>query len=363
MASCSTSSNIKSSFTALTTTNGGSRLVISIPYIAGFTTGQVIRYDVPSSGYTAAKADQAATSEVFGVIESFNSTTSPSLVNVVIYGSVNINSAKLADVGSGGGSGGNDIYFLSGTTAGVLQNLAPTNIDHVIKPVYQIAPHGTYDGIVINYLGYKIGGDIQGSISESEGVGTISFLLGEDSTFEEGVVDASISRQLPISEYPEYYEQFASVYGYIERLGITGGASLSGVAIGNTVTQPNSSTYLGTVSAVSNAEKYIFVKRAPNAELASLNKVINVATSNGNVSFTLYSAVVYATETPIISTTPPFNITLANGSAAPTQTVKVGLKVKPKGVQIFVPDTVTVTNLRATGISLGNVDLATELGI
>lgn len=351
MPSCSTSSNIRSSQISLTTINGGSRLLMSIPYIAGFTTGQVIRYDVPTSGYTAAKADQISTSEVFGVIESYDPPTSPTNVNVVVYGSISLDSNKFADMGSGGGSGGNDIYFLSGTTAGVLQNLAPTNINHIIKPVYQVAPHGSYTGVVVNYLGYKIGGDLQGSLQDTEGVGTIFYLLGENSTFEDGVVDASISRTLPISEYSEFYQQFGTTYGYIEKIQVSGSISTA-VQINNPVTQPGSPSYSGTVSGIDFSNQTLFVRKAPNSALANLSNSLNITTNSGIVNIsTLSSRQIYATLTPIITSNSPFVVTLSTGSEAPTQTVRIGLKVKPKGVSIFVPDTITVTNLIATGIT------------
>ena len=107
MPSCSNSSNINSSINSLSVTQGGSRLLVSVPYVAGLTNGQVIRYDVATTGYTASKANLAETSEVFGVIESYDASNST--FGVVIYGSANLDSSKFADMGSGGGSGGNDI--------------------------------------------------------------------------------------------------------------------------------------------------------------------------------------------------------------------------------------------------------------
>ena len=97
MPSCSTSSNIISSINALNVTLGGSRLTVAIDYLAGLTLGDVIRYDVVSSGYTGSRADTPVNAEVFGVIENYDSTTNK--FNVVIYGSINIDSSKLLSVG------------------------------------------------------------------------------------------------------------------------------------------------------------------------------------------------------------------------------------------------------------------------
>lgn len=183
MPSCSSnSSNITSTINSLNVTqgSGGSRLLISIPYVAGLTTGQVIRYDVPTSGYTGSKADTPAHAEVFGIIESHNIVLNK--LNVVMNGSINISDTNLVNLplDPTGASGGNDIYFLSGTTAGALQNLVPSDINHVIKPIYQRAPHGTYSGSVVNYSGYKMGGDVQATldtINMLARVGSLQFVF------------------------------------------------------------------------------------------------------------------------------------------------------------------------------------------
>ena len=56
MPSCSNSSNINSTINSLSVTQGGSRLLVSVPFVSGLTLGNVIRYDVPTAGYTASKA-------------------------------------------------------------------------------------------------------------------------------------------------------------------------------------------------------------------------------------------------------------------------------------------------------------------
>jgi hypothetical protein len=154
MPSCSTSSNIKSSNTVVSSSDGGSRLSFLLQSSAivatGLSLGDAIYYDVASGKYTKSKADNAVTAEVFGVVESIDGSGN---ANVVMYGSIgltgNINLST-------GGAGGHDIYFLSGLTAGKLQSLAPTDSNHIVKAVYQVAPHGAYTGVVVNYIGYKV---------------------------------------------------------------------------------------------------------------------------------------------------------------------------------------------------------------
>lgn len=345
MPSCSSSSNIQASLNTISVSQGGSRLFVSIPFVSGLTTGDVIRYDVPTSGFTAARADAAETSEVFGVIESATAST----MGVVIYGSVNLDSSKFADMGSGGGSGGNDIYFLSGQTAGVLQNLAPTDLDHIVKPVYQIAPHGSFTGVVINYLGYKIGGDIEASFAD-DSVGGFSFLVGSG-TFDEGYVDASVSHELPIADYPDFYAKYGTQYGYVERLTLD---TISGaIAPNNKVTQTTSS-YDGTVVSVDYANKYVYVFRAPNTSLASTSKQASITTTSGNVKSSVTATSVYAVNTPIVSLTQPVRITGKSGASITVpQTIKVGLKVSPTGTRVSIPTNATINSLTAQTLLVG----------
>ena len=350
MPSCSNSSNINSSINSLSVTQGGSRLLVSVPYIAGLTNGQVIRYDVATTGYTASKANLAETSEVFGVIESYDASSST--FGVVIYGSVNLDSSKFADMGSGGGSGGNDIYFLSGLTAGKLQNLAPTDLNHVVKPVYQISPHGAYTGVVVNYLGYKIGGDIQASFLDAESIGNTQLVIGS-TTFEEGYVDASLSHELPIADYPEFYAKYSTSYGFVERITTT--ESIPGSVITNLPVTQTVSAYSGKIVSVDYANKYIYVFRNPSASLASTNKQISIATSStASTKLTVSTTSIYSVYTPVVTLTQPLSISGKNGeNLTVSQQIKIGLKVKPLGVQVSVPNNVTAASVTATVLKVG----------
>ena len=136
-----------------------SRLLIKLPlssFDSGITGGDVVRYDTTSLKYKKAISDNSANSEIFGIAESVNSDGS---LNVVINGSIIYPENKLVNLSVSGDNvnlGSNDIYFLSGNTAGLLENIV-TSDKIVIKPIFQKAPHGSYTGIVRNYLGYKQG--------------------------------------------------------------------------------------------------------------------------------------------------------------------------------------------------------------
>lgn len=155
----SNSSNIKANLTNLQfQSEFGSRLLVNIELSnsSSFSSGDVIRYDITTSGYTKSCADTAPNSEVFGVIESIDDGTA----SVVTYGSINYPSTHLINI-TGTNYGGNDIYFLSSSFPGKLVNIPPSNVGEIIKPIYQVAPHSSISGLdatgtIVNYVGYVI---------------------------------------------------------------------------------------------------------------------------------------------------------------------------------------------------------------
>jgi hypothetical protein len=128
-----------------------SRILVGISagnYSAGITAGDVIRWDTVSQQYEKSKANSSTNAEVFGIVESADGSG----LNVVIMGSINLVNDKIINRSD---DGVNDIYFLSANNLGFLENIGPTFAGHVIKPIYQVAPHGNFTGVVRNYLGYK----------------------------------------------------------------------------------------------------------------------------------------------------------------------------------------------------------------
>ena len=317
MPSCSSnSSNITSTINSLNVTqgSGGSRLLISIPYVAGLTTGQVIRYDVPTSGYTGSKADTPAHAEVFGIIESHNIVLNK--LNVVMNGSINISDTNLVNLplDPTGASGGNDIYFLSGTTAGALQNLVPSDINHVIKPIYQRAPHGTYSGSVVNYSGYKMGGDVQATldtINMLARVGSLQFVFEgvdvesdydsevttfrntmyydlEASTpvdwkFEHIRIDEGNFKVFRSIDFPEMTQRVFPMFnsGWIERVKVDTNYQVDDSYIGKSIQQLGhpmysttspAATWYGRINHWDSANRYLYIERPAvwDAELKNL---------------------------------------------------------------------------------------------
>ena len=132
-----------------------SRTIAEIPTNGNLIVGNSVFYNIPGATWAKSKADAFNTSEVFGIIESITGLTA----TVVTQGSVIVPSTVLNDVGDGGGSGGNDIWFLSGTTAGHMQNIAPTLPNQIITPLYYAYSHEfsgvTFTGQLVNYVGYS----------------------------------------------------------------------------------------------------------------------------------------------------------------------------------------------------------------
>jgi|15BtaG_2_1085339.scaffolds.fasta_scaffold00073_5 hypothetical protein len=182
------SSNLLGNVNVSDVSGSGARLLMTVP-LSGFsggrlsghpgddgvTAGDAVRYNAipydsvtnPSGGkYIKAQADVPANSEVVGIIESISSGNDATAV-IVLSGQINYPTTKLrlsqhidAEAGLTGSAGGNDVYFLSAATGGVIQNLAPAEATQVIKPIYQVAPDDPFTGQVVNYIGYQQGGQI-----------------------------------------------------------------------------------------------------------------------------------------------------------------------------------------------------------
>jgi hypothetical protein len=120
-------------------------------YAPGITAGDVIRYDTDSQTYVKAVSSDSSRAEVYGIVESYKAVTG-SLV-VVLNGSIKLPNSKI-ETENQPNTGENDIYYLS-ATPGFIKNIPPRVLNHVVKPIYQVAPHGEFTGLVRNYLGYR----------------------------------------------------------------------------------------------------------------------------------------------------------------------------------------------------------------
>ncbi len=186
-------------------TSSGARLLMTVPLSGfsggvigtcpdkchGITAGNAIRYDntvgsVSYGKYIKAQADAPANSEVVGIIESVNVAGDPLVgddgyATIVLAGQINLADGALYDSyehpGSTGSAGGNDVYFLSAATGGIMQNLAPTEPTNVIKPIYQVAPDSPWTGQVVNYIGYQAGGQLVAEDTQDVPVGSVREMI------------------------------------------------------------------------------------------------------------------------------------------------------------------------------------------
>jgi len=156
-------------------TKSASRTIAEISTNPGLTLGNVVYYDVTGTTWAKSQANASVSSEVFGIVESIAGATAI----IVTHGSVNVPNSILNSMGAGG-AGGNDIWFLSASTGGQLQNQAPNDAGHIIKPIFYQYPHEmggvTFSGYLINYIGYAVGGTVD-DLASPEGSNEIR--LGE----------------------------------------------------------------------------------------------------------------------------------------------------------------------------------------
>jgi hypothetical protein len=223
---CNNSSNIISSAAALTAVKNTSRLVITIPAnissLVGV--GDVIRYDALNGYYVWSSANGIVDSEVVGIVESINPDNSR---NVVVYGSINLPDNTLLFTDSTGGDGGNDVFFVSDTQPGRLQNIAPSGSNTVIKTVYQKAPHGSYTGIVVNNIGYARGGAITSQLTQTtSNLGTLYhyIAIGNNSDLQAHKVlsrtstNGTYTPALDTTLYSRFYQKYGLIFGTIHYL-------------------------------------------------------------------------------------------------------------------------------------------------
>jgi hypothetical protein len=181
----------------------------------------VIYYGVTAGQYRKAKADDPVSSEVFGIVESRNSISGS--IDVITQGSINFPSTGFTATSAGGGAGGLDVYFLSDTDAGKIQPLAPTELGHIVKPVYQVGAHGgSYTGLVTNYIGYNIGTEIETTVGGfSSGIGSLVFTFGQidDPSYvnlSDSVTPTGYGNVfLPVVGYEDLFEIIKGRYGFI----------------------------------------------------------------------------------------------------------------------------------------------------
>ena len=230
--SCNNSSNIAGNLTINSLQAVGSRLITVVPntptvqggIVDGITAGDVVRYDVLSNPkiYTKAQANDPATAEVIGVVEAVTDAN----VTLVLSGQMKYPEGAFAvfdpdgdgPLGSTGGAGGNDIYFLSAITGGLLQSYAPSEPTNIVKPVLQMADNGDFNAIVQNYIGYQVGGNVVASEGEDSfaKLGQVIDVVtyGTKNYLGDGWYRVDEPLKLAVDEFSDFYSLYGTKYGY-----------------------------------------------------------------------------------------------------------------------------------------------------
>jgi hypothetical protein len=312
---------------------------------SGITAGDVVRFDPTSVSagitgmYKKSQADSEMNAEVVGVVESISSGQ----YTIVTHGSISYPAARLA--GLCGSAGGLDILFLDATTSGNLVGNIDTSTpgEKIVKPVFQVAPHGSYNGIVTNYIGYKTGGSASVSIVAA-GAGNIQ-LLPSTVVADSNWLNVSSDRLEEKSLYPELFLIYSTTAGpYVEKVSI---ASPPSGWVGKQIFQLNGTVRInqGTVLSVNFSEGYILVQKASFEPSMSIGSGILISIPGG-------------TQTAIATATEINKFTIP-AVTVPTGFNQSGLSLVPyiqttSGASTFVPDSLTVESLSVTGnLSVG----------
>ena len=358
--SCTNSSNIAGRQFINNINAIGSRIITSISnqsstdggIVSGVVAGDVIRYDMTSTPklYVLSQADIAENSEVFGVVE----TVTDDLVTVIMLGQINYPLSAIIDIeidGVGtGGAGGEDILFLSDNVPGKLQNMAPTEIGKIVKPVLQQADNGGYNAIVHNYIGYQLGGDVLAYDGDNKvEVGELINILGDINKLGIAYVDAGKSHELNVSLYSRFYEVFGTEYGYRCRLTIDNNINpsfVSSLVDSKSAAQiyQNGGTYVsGRVTFVSTDTIDIEVRNKLNSKkIIDTSKELFVNNVSYGVPLTVSVTHVF---TPIIKrNTTDYMVSNSSGQLFSNDKVYTALRVRDNA-SVTIPEKLIVNEL------------------
>ena len=288
----------------------GSKLAINITQNNhGFTAGSVVRWnsgvDGNAAAYVSAQANNAYNAEVAGIVSEI---TGINTFQLTMAGTVNM--TQWFDNQSGvipAGITRDDVYFLSGYTAGWMDNVRPETSGWVAKPIItRLAEdaQGNIFGNVTNYVGSLLGGNIAVSLNGLIPVGTVQSYLGINPPSGWSLCNGDGSgggkqyKGLPITEYPDYRNEIGVKYGWCEALKTDRSSWTVGSRIEQTVDGRTISGIVTGVSADSakSSAQWIYVKQEynnniPNNGNFGINKEIDRGgelrgTNSGNVGAT-----------------------------------------------------------------------------
>tara|TARA_R110002020_G_scaffold4911_4_gene21108 strand:+ start:1495 stop:2979 length:1485 start_codon:yes stop_codon:yes gene_type:complete len=210
----------------------GSKLALTITQSGhGFSAGSVVRWNSGIDGnaaqYVQAKADNAYNAEVIGVVSDVLSGDS---FELTLSGVVKMNQFFSNTTGAiPAGSTQDDVFFLSGYTAGWMDVKRPRTPGWVAKPIItRLAEDssGNIFGMVTNYVGSLLGGNVVTSLGQIVPVGTINSWLGSQDKVPagwclcdgEGPKDGNNIPGVKVENHSEYHSVVGKEYGWVECL-------------------------------------------------------------------------------------------------------------------------------------------------
>ena len=76
-----------------------------------------------------------------------------------------------------------------------MQNLAPTTVGNIIKPVYYAYPHefngATFSGLVVNYIGYSVSSATSSTSASTTAVGAVGSIFASPVPMSGNIVDVT----------------------------------------------------------------------------------------------------------------------------------------------------------------------------
>lgn len=374
MSSCTNSSNIKSTILTqiIRQESDGKRISFKISpsevaIAAGVTVGSVVRYDALNDRYDLSKADSPTTAEVVGIVErEDNGVFTVVASGLIIYPNLSsvINSytggCSPLDGGTAGGSGGNDIFFLSDGCAGALQLIEPTVTGRIVKPVMQrvkVGPSGPnqYNGIVLNYIGYEVSEIATSSSDNLQNPGEVSFLREFTSPIE-GYIRVDEQQLLDTTSNSELYNVFKTDYGVYEETVTISNPPGNMAALTGTVTQRAGSVPLstGTIVNTNQNNKTITIRKSNSQIKTDISKLIYI----GNVPYNASSSSVSAFTVPSV---PTQTIKYTVSGVTTEETLIPYMRSKTSITSVSIPKKLNIDEISSDKITTGGHIVGTKL--
>ena len=196
------------------------RNTISIPGHS-FAAGDVVRYDVPSSSYQKALANEDAqreavvNAEAIGIVESTTTNT----ITLVYKGEIDLSTMTDAN-GVLIVNSTESVYYLTADSSSIgrLTSIPPAGDGQVLKPML-VRSNGNV-GIVLNYIGVLIGGQSTVSLNSVQPVGTIMPYAGSVNLLPTNwsLCDGTF---VDVESHADYYEVIGTRYGWKANLKLT----------------------------------------------------------------------------------------------------------------------------------------------